>query len=117
MLGCQSNRDAEIAFSGPAWVKWIATSRLSTSQLGLSHGPSPVLWQPAEQALLDHAGNRAGRPTGELQSVEEEVLRAVWEGFKWLLCPVWNNPTNSKPMVGAFPLPFMVASQSSCWRC
>ena len=40
----------------------------------------------------------------ELQSAEEVVPRAARECFKWLLCPVQNNPTDPKPTVEAFPL-------------
>jgi len=37
--------------------------------------------------------------------VAEEVLpRAARECYKWLLCPVLNSPTETKPVIEAFPL-------------
>jgi predicted AAA+ superfamily ATPase len=40
----------------------------------------------------------------ELKAAEEVVPRAARECYKWLLCPVQNNPTDTKPTVEAFPL-------------
>jgi predicted AAA+ superfamily ATPase len=40
----------------------------------------------------------------ELQSAEDVVPRAARECYKWLLCPVQNSPTDSKPSVEAFPV-------------
>jgi predicted AAA+ superfamily ATPase len=40
----------------------------------------------------------------EFQSAEEVVPRAARECYKWLLCPVQNSPTESKPTIEAFPL-------------
>jgi predicted AAA+ superfamily ATPase len=40
----------------------------------------------------------------ELKAAEEVVPRAARECYKWLLCPVQNNPTDPKPTVEAFPL-------------
>jgi hypothetical protein len=40
----------------------------------------------------------------EYQSAEEVVPRAARECYKWLLCPVQNSPTESKPTIEAFPL-------------
>lgn len=40
----------------------------------------------------------------ELKSAEEVVPRAARECYKWLLCPVQNTPTETKPTVETFPL-------------
>jgi predicted AAA+ superfamily ATPase len=40
----------------------------------------------------------------ELRAADEVVPRAARECYKWLLCPVQNNPTDPKPTVEAFQL-------------
>jgi len=40
----------------------------------------------------------------ELQTAEEVLPRAARECYRWLLCPVQESPTESKPTVEAFPL-------------
>lgn len=49
----------------------------------------------------------------ELQTAEEVLPRAARECYKWLLCPVMNNPTDHKPIVEAFQLNTSGASFSS----
>ena len=39
----------------------------------------------------------------ELQTAEEVLPRAARECYRWLLCPVQETPTDSKPTVEAFP--------------
>ncbi len=40
----------------------------------------------------------------ELRTAEEVVPRAARECFKWVLCPVQDNPTDNKPIIEPFPL-------------
>lgn len=40
----------------------------------------------------------------ELKTAEEVLPRAARECYRWLLCPVQETPTDSKPSVEAFPL-------------
>src|SRR5262249_21135467 len=40
----------------------------------------------------------------ELRAAEDVLPRAVRECYKWLLCPVQENPTDPKPGVEAFAL-------------
>ena len=47
---------------------------------------------------------QADQARKELKAAEDVVPRAARECYKWLLCPVQNNPTDPKPTVEAFTL-------------
>jgi hypothetical protein len=51
--------------------------------------------------LAEEAGREGA---GELQTADEVLPRAPRECYRWLLCPVQETPTESKPGVEAFPL-------------
>lgn len=40
----------------------------------------------------------------ELQTAEDVLPRVARECYKWVLCPVQHSPTETKPLVEAFPL-------------
>lgn len=56
----------------------------------------------AMRLVLDNL--QAQQAKNELQGAEEVLPRVARECYKWLLCPVQDDPTASKPTVEAFPL-------------
>lgn len=66
-----------------------------------------------EERRLTLDNLQADQARKELKTAEEVVPRAARECYKWLLCPVQNNPTDAKATVEAFSLTTTGGSVSS----
>lgn len=58
----------------------------------------------AERKELTIDLNQLSQAKKELESANNVLPRAARECFKWLLCPVQDDPTAMKPTIEAFPL-------------
>jgi predicted AAA+ superfamily ATPase len=60
--------------------------------------------EDVDEGRLNIDQNQRRQADKEARAVAEVLPRAARECFKWLLCPVQDDPTATKPVIEAFPL-------------